>query len=74
MPKMQQNTFGGSAPPGPAGELSQPSSCNGGLILKEGKEGQEGRKGDFKGSEVKGEKGGPTSKRGRKGGKGGEMG
>ena len=43
MPKMHQNTFGGQAPPGPAGELmrSPDSSRNGGLLLGGWKGGQE---------------------------------
>jgi len=34
MPEMQQNTFGGRAPHGPAAEAYRPPSCNEGVHLR----------------------------------------
>ena len=58
MPKMHQNTFGGRAPPGPAGgSFSAPpdplAAIKGFLLLREGRE-MVGREGEEEGREREG--------------------
>jgi len=75
MPKMHQNTFGGRAPLGPAGELMR--SCrtpnrSRGAATSKGREGAEvGRGPTYSGGK---KRGGGLLLRGRKGGKGEEKG
>ena len=42
MPKIHQNTFGGRAPPGPAGERISSPDPQWGLLLREGRKGRGG--------------------------------